>query len=255
MPPIIHLDDQVAIVTGASRGIGAAIARGFAQSGARVVLSARKPEDLERVAEEITAAGGQALAHPAHCGRPTEVEALVAAAVERFGRVDVLVNNAATNPYFGPLCEVSDSAWEKTFEVNLRGCFVAARTVIRHILGRGGQGAIINLASVVGMRGAPFQGVYAMTKAALISMTQTLAVEVGGRGVRVNAIAPGLVDTRFAAAIVHNESLNQMWVGRTPLARVGQPEDIVAAALFLASDAAAYVNGHTLVVDGGMTIA
>ncbi|HEY3353064.1 MAG TPA: glucose 1-dehydrogenase [Polyangia bacterium] len=254
MDPLIQLEGKVAVITGASRGIGAAIARGFAAHGARVVLAARKPEGLTEVAAAIQAGGGQALTRPCHMGRADDVRALFAAAVARFGQVDVLVNNAATNPYFGPLCDITDAAFDKTIEVNLKGYFVAARELIRHVLGRQGTGAIVNIASVVGMRGAPFQGAYAMTKAAILSMTQTLAVEVGGRGIRVNAIAPGLIETRFAAALTQSDTVREMWLGRTPAARLGQPEDVTGAALFLASDAASYVNGATLVVDGGFLV-
>jgi NAD(P)-dependent dehydrogenase (short-subunit alcohol dehydrogenase family) len=254
MDPFIHVNDKVAIVTGASRGIGAAIAHALAKGGAKVVLASRKLEDLKKVEGEISAAGGVAYAHACHTGKPAEVVALVAATVERFGRVDVLVNNAAANPYFGLLVDIPDSAFDKTFEVNVKGYFTAAREFIRHVLGRKGTGAIVNVSSVAGLRGAPLQGVYGMTKAGVISMTQTLAVEVGGRGIRVNAIAPGLVDTKFAAAIVSNDALKKMWVDRTPQGRVGVPNDIAGAALFLASDASSYVNGHVLVVDGGMTI-
>jgi NAD(P)-dependent dehydrogenase (short-subunit alcohol dehydrogenase family) len=174
--------------------------------------------------------------------------------VERFGAVDVLVNNAATNPYFGPLVDTGVSALDKTFEVNVKGYFFAARAVIRHLQSRRAPGSIVNMASVAGLRAAPFQGIYGMTKAAVISMTQTLAYEVGGQGIRVNAIAPGLIETKFAATIVQNDTLRSQVVGRTPLARHGQPDEIVGAALYLASDAASFCNGHTLVVDGGMTI-
>jgi NAD(P)-dependent dehydrogenase (short-subunit alcohol dehydrogenase family) len=254
MNPLVQLEGKVAVITGASRGIGAAIAHGFAAHGAKVAIAARKPEGLAKVAAAIEAAGGQALARACHVGHTDEVQALFAAAIERFGQVDVLVNNAATNPYFGPLCDISEGAFDKTIEVNLKGYFACSRELVRHVLGRQGQGAIVNVASVVGMHGAPFQGVYAMTKAAIISMTQTLAVEVGGRGIRVNAIAPGLIETRFAAALIESETIRQMWLGRTPVARLGQPEDIVGAALYLASDAAGYVNGHTLVVDGGFLV-
>jgi NAD(P)-dependent dehydrogenase (short-subunit alcohol dehydrogenase family) len=243
---------QVAVVTGASRGIGEAIAKAFAAEGARVVIASRKLDDLRRVEGEISAAGGVCMAQACHTGKPAEISALFAAAIERYGQVDVLVNNAATNPYFGPLVDISDAAFDKTIEVNLKGYFAASRELVHHVLGRNGRGAIINVASVVGLRGAAFQGVYAMTKAAIISMTQTLAVEVGGRGIRVNAIAPGLVDTKFAATIVSNDSLRQLWLSRTPQGRVGSPDEIAGAAVFLASDAASYVNGHVLAVDGGM---
>jgi NAD(P)-dependent dehydrogenase (short-subunit alcohol dehydrogenase family) len=252
--PLIHLRDKVAIVTGASRGIGESIARAFAQAGAKVVLAARKAEGLQRVADAISAAGGEALARATHMGHAAEVEALVAAAEERFGRVDVLVNNAGTNPYFGPLLDVEEAAWDKTFEVNLKGYFYAARAVIRRLRERKATGSIVNMASVTGLEAAPLQGVYAMTKAAVISMTRTLAAEVGPEGIRVNAIAPGLVETRFAATIVQSDELRGHVVSRTPLGRHAQPDEIAGAALYLASDASSYVNGHTLVVDGGMTV-
>jgi NAD(P)-dependent dehydrogenase (short-subunit alcohol dehydrogenase family) len=250
-----RLDGRVAIVTGASRGIGEAIAVGFAEQGARVVLASRKIEELQKVAEKIAARGGMAMAFACHTGQAAQVQSLVEATVAAFGKVDVLVNNAATNPYFGPLLDIGDPALDKTIEVNLKGYFYAAREVARHLVSRAAGGSIVNVASVAGMRAAPFQGVYGMTKAAVISMTQTLAFELGGQGIRVNAIAPGLVETRFAAAIVQNEALRGRVVERTPLGRHAQPEEIVGAALYLASDAASYVNGHTLVVDGGMTIA
>ena len=249
----IDLTGKVAILTGASRGIGRAIARGFAEHGAKVVLAARKFDDLALVVEEI--GGERAFAVACHTGRPAEVAKLVAAAVERFGAVDILVNNAATNPYFGPLLDTPDAAFDKTFEVNVKGYFTCAREFVRHLLGRGAGGTIVNVASVAGMRGSPFQGAYGMTKAAVISLTETLAVELGGQGIRVNAIAPGLIETRFAAAIVGNDSLLKMVTDRTPLGRHGQPEEVVGAALYLASDASSYVNGHTLVVDGGLLIA
>lgn len=252
--PLIHLQDKVAIVTGASRGIGEAIARAYAQSGAKVVLAARKLEGLERVAAEIREAGGEAFAQACHTGHPEQVDALVAAAIERFGKVDVLVNNAATNPYFGPMLDVEEPAWDKTFEVNVKGYFGLSRAVARHLVERGAPGSIVQIASVVGLMGAPLQGVYAMTKAAVVSMTKTLSVELGPSGIRVNAIAPGLVETRFASALTSNDEIRDMIVGRTSLGRVGQPSDIAGAALFLASDAASYVTGHTLVVDGGWTV-
>lgn len=253
--PLIHLEGKVAIVTGASRGIGEAIARAYAAAGARVVLTARKVEPLEAVVASIKDAGGEAVATACHAGQPDQLRALVAGAVERFGRVDVLVNNAATNPYFGPLLGVDDGAYAKTFEVNLRGYFEAARLVANHLIERGAGGSIINVASVVGLGAGPLQGVYAMSKAAVISMTKTLAYELGGNNIRVNAIAPGLVKTRFASALVDNPDIVARVVAHTPLGRYAAPEEIGGAALFLASDAASFVTGHTLVVDGGATLA
>lgn len=252
--PLFSLKDKVAIVTGASRGIGEAIAVRLAEHGAAVMLAARKPDPLQAVVARIEAAGGKAAAIAAHTGKAEDVTRLVAETVARFGRVDVLVNNAATNPYFGPMLDIEDAAFDKTFEVNVKGYFLAAREVIRHLQGRDAPGAIVNVASIAGLRAAPFQGVYGMTKAAVISMTQTLAQELGGTGIRVNAIAPGLVETKFAAAIVMNDEMRQHVVDRTALGRHAQPDEIAGAAVYLASDAASYVTGHVLVVDGGTTI-
>ena len=248
-PTRITLDGKVAIVTGASRGIGEAIARTFAAHGAKVVLSARKIDALQAVADSI---GGKAVA--AHVGKEEDCKRLVAEAVQAFGRVDVLVNNAGTNPYFGPLIDAEGPAWDKTFEVNLKGYFWTAREVARHLVGRNARGSIVNIASVAGLESAPLQGVYAMTKAAVISMTKTLAFELGTAGIRVNAIAPGLVETRLAGAIINDEGLRDWWTRKAPIGRHGQPEEIAGAALLLASDAGSYLTGQTIVVDGGMTI-
>lgn len=253
MRAVIHLNDKVAIITGASRGIGAEIARQFAAAGARVVLASRRIEGLEVVAKEITDAGGEALAHAAHTGKEDAVQGLVAAAVERFGRVDVLVNNAATNPYFGPMMNIEWGAWDKTFEVNVKGYFMATREVVRHIHARKGTGAIVNIASVAAFMAMPLQGVYAMTKAAVVSMTKTLSVELGP-DIRVNAIAPGLIETRFASALTQNEEILKLVIDKTSLERIGQPTDVAGAALLLASDAGAYFNGALLTIDGGWSL-
>lgn len=251
---LFSLQDQVALVTGASRGIGEAIALRLAEHGAAVVLVARKPDALHALAERITASGGRALALPAHTGKPEDVKAVVAKAIEHFGKLDVLVNNAAANPYFGPMLGIEDGAWDKTFEVNVKGYFAMLREVAEHLQARNAPGSLINVASIAGLRSAPFQGVYGMTKAAVISMTQTLAQELGASNIRVNAIAPGLVETKFASAIVADEGLRQHVVERTALGRHAQPDEIAGAAVFLASQASSYVTGQVLVVDGGTII-
>ena len=248
----IHLDGKTIVVTGASRGIGAAIARACVDAGARVVLASRKQEDLDKVAAELPA--DRALAAACHTGKAADVDALFARAVDKFGRIDGLVNNAATNPYFGPLVDTPDAALDKTIEVNIKGYFYAARALIKHAQARRGGGAsIVNIASIMGQRAAPMQGIYGMTKAAVISMTQTLALELGGSGIRVNAIAPGLVETKFAAAIVNTPMLRDHIVKRTPLARHAQPPEIAGAAVYLLSDAASFTTGTVVVVDGGVT--
>jgi NAD(P)-dependent dehydrogenase (short-subunit alcohol dehydrogenase family) len=246
-----NLEGKVAIITGASRGIGEAIARAFVSHGAKVVVASRKIDGVGSVAQSI---GSAAFAVAAHTGKEEDCKRLVSSAVEHFGKVDILVNNAATNPYFGPMLDIDLSAWDKTFEVNLKGYFWMAREVAKHLQGRNAPGSIVSVASVAGIEAAPLQGVYGMTKAAILSMTKTLAFELAGSKIRVNAIAPGLVKTRFASAIVENEDLAKEVMRKTPLGRCGEPDEIAGGAVFLASDAASYLTGHTLVIDGGMTI-
>ena len=252
MTTSITLEGKVAIVTGASRGIGEAIARTFAANGARVVCASRKLEGVTAVASAI---GDAATAVAAHTGREDECVALVRTAIELFGKVDVLVNNAATNPYFGAILDVDEGAWDKTFEVNTKGYFWMSREVARHLRERKAPGSIINMASVAGIVASPLQGVYAMTKAAVISMTKTLAYELAPSQIRVNAIAPGFVDTKFAAAVLKNDALLDEVLKMTPMKRYGQPDEIAGCALYLASDSASYLTGQAIVIDGGMTIA
>jgi NAD(P)-dependent dehydrogenase (short-subunit alcohol dehydrogenase family) len=247
------LQDKVIVITGASRGIGEAIARACIDAGAKVVLASRKQADLDKVAASLPAE--RAIAVACHTGKAEDVDAMMAKAIERFGRVDGIVNNAATNPYFGPLIDTPDTAIDKTFEVNVRGYLYCARAFVKHARTRGGAGSIVNIASVAGIRAAPMQGIYGATKAAVISMTQTLAFELGSSQLRVNAIAPGLVETKFASAIVGNPMLRDHVVGRTPLARYAQPKEIAGAAVYLLSDASSFTTGSVLVADGGLTSA
>jgi NAD(P)-dependent dehydrogenase (short-subunit alcohol dehydrogenase family) len=245
------LKDKVIVVTGASRGIGEAIARAAIDAGAKVVLASRKQADLDRVAGALPS--DRVLAVACHTGKAEDVDALFAKALDKFGRVDGAVNNAATNPYFGPLLDTPDAAIDKTIEVNVRGYLYVARAFVKHARSREGGGSIVNIASVAGTRAAPMQGIYGATKAAVISMTQTLAFELGSSKIRVNAIAPGLVETKFASAIVQNPMLRDHVVGRTPLQRHAQPAEIAGAAVYLLSDAASFTTGSLLVVDGGLT--
>lgn len=250
MPAHITLQDRTIVVTGASRGIGEAIAGACAAAGANVVLASRRQEGVDAVATTIAASGGSALAVACHMGRPDQVTALFERATGAFGRVHGLVNNAATNPYFGPTLGIEEAAFDKTVEVNLKGPLSAARAFVAQAAP---GAAIVNIASVAGLRAAPLQGAYGMTKAALISMTQTLAHELGPMGVRVNAIAPGLVETRFASTLIENEDLLAHVVDRTPMGRHGQPDEIAGAAVYLLSESAAFMTGQVVVIDGGIT--
>jgi NAD(P)-dependent dehydrogenase (short-subunit alcohol dehydrogenase family) len=252
-----RLAGKSALVTGGSRGIGAAIAEAFAREGARVLIVSRKTEELEATAKRINDAVGETrvIARSAHTGRPEVVGELFAWIDREIGALDIAVNNAATNPYFGPLLNVEWSAWDKTFDLNLKGYFEVARQTAKRLIAANRQGSIVNVASVVGLRGFPMQGVYAMSKAAVISMTQTLAVELGRAGVRVNAIAPGLVETRFAATLINNPEIAKYMNERAALGRHAQPEEIAPLAVFLASDEASFVTGQTYVIDGGFTSA
>jgi NAD(P)-dependent dehydrogenase (short-subunit alcohol dehydrogenase family) len=244
------LKDKVIVITGASRGIGEAIARAAVNEGAKVVLASRKQADLDKVAAEL---GPAAIAVACHTGKAADVDAMFAKAIETFGRVDGVVNNAATNPYFGPMIDTPDAAIDKTIEVNVRGYLYVARAFVRHVRTRGDGGSIVNIASVAGIRAAPMQGIYGATKAAVISMTQTLAFELGSSKIRVNAIAPGLVETKFASALINNPMIRDQVVNRTPLGRHAQPVELAGAATYLLSDAASFTTGTVIVVDGGMT--
>lgn len=246
------LKDKVIVITGASRGIGEAIARASVEAGARVVLASRKQADLDGVAASLPPE--RAIAVACHTGKADDVNAMFAKAIDRFGKVDGLVNNAATNPYFGPLIDSPDAAIDKTIEVNVKGYLYCARAFVAHARTRGGGGSIVNIASIAGLRAAPMQGIYGATKAAVISMTQTLATELGSSQIRVNAIAPGLVETKFAATLVNNPMIRDRVTQRTPLGRHAQPPELAGAAVYLLSDVASFTTGTTLVVDGGVTI-
>jgi NAD(P)-dependent dehydrogenase (short-subunit alcohol dehydrogenase family) len=252
--PTMDLTDKVAIITGASRGIGEAIAKCYAKHGAKVVLASRKIEGLTALAKTIEAGGGVAYPIACHTGKEDDIKRLVAGAVAKYGKVDILVNNAATNPYFGPMLEAEWSAWDKTFEVNLKGYFMATREVVRHLKQRSAGGSIVNVASIVGMTAAVAQGIYGMTKAAVISMTMTLAVELADTAIRVNAICPGLIETHFSGALVANDEIRQRITNSSPVRRIGHPDDIAGVALLFASDASNLITGQTIVVDGGQTI-
>jgi NAD(P)-dependent dehydrogenase (short-subunit alcohol dehydrogenase family) len=247
-----QLNGKVAIVNGASRGIGEAIARGLAACGAQLVLSSRKQDSVQEVADSIVAGGGKAVARACHAGNLNDIEQLFTFVREEFGRLDILINNAATNPYYGPAAGLSPEAFDKTVEVNLKGPYFMTSAAIPLMMKSGG-GSIVNVASIVALNPMPGQGVYAMTKAGLVSLTKAFAREYGQQGIRVNAILPGIVKTRLAAALTGDPRV-QKWISRLPIPRAGQPEDMVAGVLYLVSDQAAYTTGTTLVMDGGATL-
>lgn len=243
----IRLDGQVALVTGASKGIGKQIAKTLAEAGARVMLSSRKQDALETAAADID---GETAVHAANAGDPEQAAACVQATMDTFGSIDILVNNAATNPYYGPAVDIDLPRYDKTFEVNLRGPLVWTQEVWNNSMKDAG-GTVINIASIGGMTASEVIGIYDTTKAALIHLTKNLAVDLSP-GVRVNAIAPGLVKTDMARALW--EPAEDAIARQMPLGRLGEPQDIADAALFLASDLSSWITGQTIVVDGGALI-
>ena len=248
------LDDKVALVTGASRGIGRAIALRLARAGAKVVVSSRKLDGVQAVADEITAAGGEALAVQAHVGKSDDVTALVARTLEAFGRVDIAVNNAGTNPHFGPLLSADEAAWDKTLDTNAKGVFRVCKAVAPSMEKQGG-GKIINVASIAGLRPSPGMGVYSVSKAAILMLTQVLALELGRANIQVNAIAPGVIKTHLSQVLWQTPQIAEPILSRTPLGRFGEPEDVAGLALYLASPASNFVTGGVFVVDGGLNVA
>ena len=244
------LDSKIAIVTGASRGIGQSIAKGLAAHGATVFCTSRKIEDLNKVKDEIESEGGKAHAIACHIGKLDDIQNLFKAVEERYGRLDILVNNAATNPYFGDVLHATADAWDKTIDVNFKGYFFMSQFAANLMIKNKG-GSIVNVASINGIRPAPFQGIYSMTKAGVIAMTKSFAKELAPFNVRVNAILPGLTDTKFSSVMTQNEEILKLILPTIPMKRVANPDEMVGAVVYLVSDAASYTTGATIVIDGG----
>ncbi len=244
------LDNKIAIVTGASRGIGQSIAKGLAAHGATVFCTSRKIEDLNKVKDEIESEGGKAHAIACHIGKLDDIQNLFKAVEERYGRLDILVNNAATNPYFGDVLHATADAWDKTIDVNFKGYFFMSQYAANLMIKNKG-GSIVNVASINGIRPAPFQGIYSMTKAGVIAMTKSFAKELAPFNVRVNAILPGLTDTKFSSVMTQNEEILNLILPTIPMKRVANPDEMVGAVVYLVSDAASYTTGATIVIDGG----
>lgn len=251
-PDVFSLSGKVALVTGSSRGIGKAIAVGLAKFGADVAVTSRKLPDLEEVAKEIRGLGRRSMAVATHVGRVEEIMNLVPKVKEELGRIDILVNNAGTNPTMDPAIDIEERAWDSIMNLNLKGLFFLSQTVARLMKEQGG-GKIINVASVAGIT-PDILPVYSISKAGVIMATKVMAQQWAQYNVRVNAIAPGLTKTRFSEALWGNPDVEKAVMDRTPLRRVAEPDEMVGAVIFLASDASSYVTGHTLVVDGGSVI-
>lgn len=254
--PIIDqfsLKDKVAIVTGASKGIGLAIARALAEQGASVVISSRKQEAVDAVAAEFKAAGLEAFGVAAHMGSMDDIKTLVGKVVAHYGGIDIIVNNAATNPIYGPVVTADTTVFDKIMDVNVKGPFELAKLAYPSMKARGG-GSVINISSVEGLSPGLGLGLYSVSKSALIMLTKVMAKELGTDNIRVNAICPGLVDTKFSEALTSNEKLLGHLMAVQPIKRVAQPEDMAGLALFLASNASNYVTGAVYTNDGGYTI-
>ncbi len=251
---MFSLNDKVALVTGSSRGIGKAIAEAMADAGARIVISSRKADACDAVAAGIRDAGGEALAIPCNVSDQHQLQPLVDNIVKKWGRIDVLVCNAAVNPHFGPSLEISDEAYDKVMTTNVKNVLWLCRAVIPQMAERE-DGAVIIVSSIAGFKGTRRLGAYAISKAADMQMTRNLAVEWGHKNVRVNCIAPGLVRTDFARALWEDPQNQAKALAAYPLGRLGEPQDVAGAAVFLAAKAGAWITGQTLVVDGGTSAA
>ena len=249
----ISLEGKVALVTGGSRGIGRAAALAFADAGTSVVVASRKLPDLEAVTGEIQSKGGKAVAIAAHVGKKEEIQNLVDKTMAQFGRIDILFNNAGTNPYYGPLLDAEDWAWDTTMNVNLKGPFQLAQLVARVMKDQGNGGSIIQTGSVASLRPGELN-IYCVSKAALMMLTQVMAKEWGQYGIRVNTIAPGVIKTRLSEALWKNPETGETARQNTPLLRLGEPEEVGDVVLFLASDLSRYVTGEIIAIDGGQLL-
>ena len=247
----LDMSGKIAFVSGGSRGIGEAICHGLANEGAMVIVTSRKIEGCERVVADIIAKGGKAVAKTCHAGKMDDIDRVFDEVEAEFGGVDILVNNGGTSPYYGPIADTELWAFDKTIEVNLRGPFFMSSRAVKQMQKRGG-GTIVNVASINAIQPGDLQGIYSITKAALVNMTQSFAKEYGKDNIRVNALCPGFVDTDMTQVMKDNKEFMEGFIGKLPLARMGDPEDMVGAVLYMASDASKYTTGTTIVCDGGL---
>lgn len=251
--PLFDMTGKVALITGSTKGIGRSIAEEMARLGAKVVISSRKAEACEQVANELKSQGFEAMAIPCHVGKKNDLQNLVNKTNEAWGTIDVLVCNAATNPVYGPTSEMTDEAWDKIMDTNVKGSFWLTNMVLPQMAEQG-EGAVVMLSSIAGIRGNTTIGTYGVSKAAEAALARNLAVEWGPKGVRINSIAPGLIKTDFAKALWEDPVRVKRAEDKTPLRRIGDPVDIAGLAVFLSTKASAYITGQTIVADGGETI-
>lgn len=253
MPDSFSLSGKHALITGGTRGIGLAIADSYLRAGAKVTICSRKQAGVDAALAELKDHGDNVFGTTAHVGKAEEIGSLIERARDQFGPIGILVNNAGTNPYYGPILDSTDEAWDKTMDVNLRGPYILSREVAKGMVA-GDGGSIVNISSIAGLATSPGQGIYSVTKAALIMLTKTMAKELGRQGVRVNAICPGVVKTRLSEAMWKDPQIEQHMASLKALGRVGTTDEITGAALYFASPASSFTTGAVLVVDGGMII-
>jgi NAD(P)-dependent dehydrogenase (short-subunit alcohol dehydrogenase family) len=250
---MFDLSGKVALITGASRGIGEAIAVAYSQAGAKIVLISRKQGILDGTAQTIREAGGEALALAANTGDPAAITEVVEKAISTYGGIDIVVNNAATNPHFGPILTAEDSHWDKILDVNVKGYFRVARACVESMKSRGG-GKIINMASVAGLEPEPMMGIYSVSKAAVLMLTRVLAAELVQFNIQVNAIAPGFVKTKFSSLLWRDPKISDAILKHIPQKRMAEPEEIAGLALYLASPSSSFVTGSVFNIDGGQLL-
>lgn len=248
------LAEKTAIITGGTRGIGLAIAQGYLDAGANVVICSRKQENVDEGLQALKGDESKVLGVAAHVGEPEDIKQLVKTTEEKFGGVNVLVNNAGTNPYYGPIVQSEDWAWDKTMDVNLKGPYMLSRLVAQQMIAAGNGGSIINIASVAGLTASPMQGIYSVSKAAVIMLTKVMARELGRDKIRVNCICPGVIKTKLSEALWADPKAEKMSTSMKALGRVGETDELIGAALYFASDAGSFTTGASLQVDGGMVI-
>lgn len=251
--PLFDMTGKVALITGSTKGIGRSIAEEMARLGAKVVISSRKADACEQVANELKSQGYEAIAIPCHVGKKDDLQNLVNKTNEAWGGIDVLVCNAATNPVYGPTSEMTDEAWDKIMDTNVKGSFWLTNMVLPQMAEQG-EGTVVMLSSIAGIRGNTTIGTYGVSKAAEAALARNLAVEWGPKGIRINSIAPGLIKTDFAKALWEDPVRVKRAEDKTPLRRIGDPVDIAGLAVFLSTKASAYITGQTIVADGGETI-